>query len=109
VAESGLPGRTIFPRRPETPLSTSALLVNGRDQPRIDIDQGSAGAFVEVVVGVGELELDRGDLDETMTELAEDVHDAGRIERTKTLRAKACDERALGKYRWSRSAAFSVL
>jgi superfamily II DNA or RNA helicase/HKD family nuclease len=30
-----LPGERIFPARPETPLSASALLVNGRDQPRI--------------------------------------------------------------------------
>lgn len=37
-AESGLPGPSIFPRRPETPLSTSALLVNGRGQPRIGIE-----------------------------------------------------------------------
>lgn len=32
---SNLPGLTKFPQRPEIPLSASALLVNGRDQPRI--------------------------------------------------------------------------
>jgi superfamily II DNA or RNA helicase len=32
------PGPSRFPPRPETPLSTSALLVNGRDQPRIGIE-----------------------------------------------------------------------
>jgi hypothetical protein len=46
VAESGdllsavahreaLPTERVFPPRPDTPLSTTALLVNGRDQPRI--------------------------------------------------------------------------
>ena len=35
MAKSDVPGPTRFPRRPETPLSSSALLVNGRDQPRI--------------------------------------------------------------------------
>ncbi|HEV3309036.1 MAG TPA: DUF3427 domain-containing protein, partial [Chloroflexota bacterium] len=30
-----LPGLVRFPPRPEVPLSSSALLVNGRDQPRI--------------------------------------------------------------------------
>lgn len=32
---SGVPGPIRFPPRPEIPLATSALLVNGRDQPRI--------------------------------------------------------------------------
>src|SRR4051794_19878360 len=32
---AGTPGPVTFPRRPEIPLSTSALLVNGRGQPRI--------------------------------------------------------------------------
>ncbi|SDX57797.1 Helicase conserved C-terminal domain-containing protein [Geodermatophilus africanus] len=32
---SGVPGPTSFPDRPAVPLSTSALLVNGRGQPRI--------------------------------------------------------------------------
>jgi hypothetical protein len=32
---SGVPGRKSFPERPAVPLSTSALLVNGRGQPRI--------------------------------------------------------------------------
>lgn len=35
VAPSGTPGPPVFPDRPEVPLSTSALLVNGRGQPRI--------------------------------------------------------------------------
>ncbi len=35
VERSGLPGPIRFPRRPETPLSASALLVNGRNQPGI--------------------------------------------------------------------------
>ena len=36
VAEPrSVPGPTSFPERPATPLSTSALLVNGRGQPRI--------------------------------------------------------------------------
>jgi superfamily II DNA or RNA helicase/HKD family nuclease len=35
VERSGLPGPVRFPARPEIPLSSSALLVNGRDQPRI--------------------------------------------------------------------------
>src|SRR5438034_11223515 len=30
-----LPTKRTVPARPETPLSTTALLVNGRDQPRI--------------------------------------------------------------------------
>lgn len=33
-----VPGLVRFPARPEIPLSTSALLVNGRDQPRIGIE-----------------------------------------------------------------------
>ena len=32
---SGAPGPARFPPRPEIPLASSALLVNGRDQPRI--------------------------------------------------------------------------
>lgn len=32
---SGIPGAAAFPERPAVPLSTSALLVNGRGQPRI--------------------------------------------------------------------------
>ncbi|MGY1884140.1 hypothetical protein ACI799_02390 [Blastococcus sp. SYSU DS0753] len=32
---SGVPGAVTFPERPAVPLSTSALLVNGRGQPRI--------------------------------------------------------------------------
>ena len=32
---SGAPGPVRFPPRPEIPLASSALLVNGRDQPRI--------------------------------------------------------------------------
>ncbi|SNS79227.1 Superfamily II DNA or RNA helicase [Geodermatophilus pulveris] len=32
---SGVPGPVAFPERPAVPLSTSALLVNGRGQPRI--------------------------------------------------------------------------
>jgi len=35
LERSGLPGRPIATQRPEVPLSSSALLVNGRDQPRI--------------------------------------------------------------------------
>src|SRR3954447_4426580 len=35
AAPSGTPGPPTFPDRPEVPLSTSALLVNGRGQPRI--------------------------------------------------------------------------
>jgi superfamily II DNA or RNA helicase len=35
AAPSGVPGATAFPERPAVPLSTSALLVNGRGQPRI--------------------------------------------------------------------------
>ena len=35
LERSGLPGRPLATPRPEVPLSTSALLVNGRDQPRI--------------------------------------------------------------------------
>lgn len=31
----GVPGRVDFPERPATPLSASALLANGRGQPRI--------------------------------------------------------------------------
>lgn len=33
-----VPGPVRFPARPEVPLSTSALLVNGRDQPRIGVE-----------------------------------------------------------------------
>src|SRR5207245_500786 len=35
VERAGVPGPVQFPLRPETPLNASALLVNGRDQPRI--------------------------------------------------------------------------
>jgi HKD family nuclease len=35
VEHAGVPGPIQFPQRPETPLAASALLVNGRDQPRI--------------------------------------------------------------------------
>ena len=35
VEHAGVPGPVQFPQRPETPLNASALLVNGRDQPRI--------------------------------------------------------------------------
>lgn len=35
VDRLALPGPAPFPDRPQTPLSSSALLVNGRDQPRI--------------------------------------------------------------------------
>ena len=35
LERSGFPGRPIATPRPEVPLSSSALLVNGRDQPRI--------------------------------------------------------------------------
>src|SRR3954468_2875491 len=35
AAPSVIPGSPGFPPRPEVPLSSSALLVNGRDQPRI--------------------------------------------------------------------------
>lgn len=35
VERAGVPGPVTFPPRPETPLNASALLVNGRDQPRI--------------------------------------------------------------------------
>jgi superfamily II DNA or RNA helicase len=35
AAAEGVPGPVRFPARPEVPLSASALLVNGRDQPRI--------------------------------------------------------------------------
>ncbi len=38
VERGDAPGPARFPPRPETPLSTSALLVNGRDQPRIGIE-----------------------------------------------------------------------
>lgn len=38
AAPSDVPGRVRFPSRPEVPLSTSALLVNGRDQPRIGVE-----------------------------------------------------------------------
>ncbi|NEK57038.1 DUF3427 domain-containing protein [Geodermatophilus sabuli] len=35
AAPSGVPGPASFPERPAVPLATSALLVNGRGQPRI--------------------------------------------------------------------------
>jgi superfamily II DNA or RNA helicase/HKD family nuclease len=35
AASADVPGPVRFPVRPDVPLSTSALLVNGRDQPRI--------------------------------------------------------------------------
>jgi len=35
VQSTGIPGPVVFPERPEIPLSASALLVNGRGQPRI--------------------------------------------------------------------------
>jgi hypothetical protein len=35
VERARIPGPIQFPQRPETPLNASALLVNGRDQPRI--------------------------------------------------------------------------
>ena len=35
VDRVGVPGPIQFPRRPQTPLAASALLVNGRNQPRI--------------------------------------------------------------------------
>lgn len=38
VEAAGVPGLVQFPIRPEVPLSTSALLVNGRDQPRIGVE-----------------------------------------------------------------------
>lgn len=39
--QRGVPGAAVFPERPQIPLSTSALLVNGRGQPRIghEVDQ----------------------------------------------------------------------
>jgi superfamily II DNA or RNA helicase len=38
ASPSDVPGPVGFPARPEVPLSTSALLVNGRDQPRIGVE-----------------------------------------------------------------------
>ena len=39
IAErAGVPGPIRFPDRPEVPLAASALLVNGRDQPRIGVE-----------------------------------------------------------------------
>jgi superfamily II DNA or RNA helicase len=38
AAPPGVPGPVQFPARPEVPLSTSAILVNGRDQPRIGVE-----------------------------------------------------------------------
>jgi hypothetical protein len=38
VDRAEVPGPARFPARPEIPLSASALLVNGRDQPRIGIE-----------------------------------------------------------------------
>ncbi|MCF6508328.1 DUF3427 domain-containing protein [Blastococcus sp. MG754426] len=38
AAPRTVPGPTSFPERPATPLSTSALLVNGRGQPRIGFE-----------------------------------------------------------------------
>src|SRR5438093_5965992 len=42
VETAGVPGPVHFPTRPGVPLSTSALLVNGRDQPRIGVEVASA-------------------------------------------------------------------
>lgn len=38
AASPEVPGPVRFPTRPEVPLSVSALLVNGRDQPRIGVE-----------------------------------------------------------------------
>lgn len=38
AAPADVPGPVRFPVRPEVPLSMSALLVNGRDQPRIGVE-----------------------------------------------------------------------
>src|SRR5262249_39919177 len=38
AAPTDVPSPVRFPTRPEIPLSTSALLVNGRDQPRIGVE-----------------------------------------------------------------------
>jgi len=38
AAPQDVPGPVRFPTRPEVPLSVSALLVNGRDQPRIGVE-----------------------------------------------------------------------
>ena len=38
AASPEVPGPVHFPTRPEVPLSVSALLVNGRDQPRIGVE-----------------------------------------------------------------------
>jgi HKD family nuclease len=39
IAErAGVPGPARFPDRPDVPLAASALLVNGRDQPRIGVE-----------------------------------------------------------------------
>jgi len=38
AAPADVPGPVRFPARPEVPLSTSALLVNGREQPRICVE-----------------------------------------------------------------------
>ncbi|SDE70377.1 Helicase conserved C-terminal domain-containing protein [Blastococcus fimeti] len=38
AAQTGVPGAVAFPERPAVPLSTSALLVNGRGQPRIGFE-----------------------------------------------------------------------
>lgn len=38
IESSEVPGPARFPVRPEIPLATTALLVNGRDQPRIGVE-----------------------------------------------------------------------
>lgn len=38
AGQTGIPGAVAFPERPAVPLSTSALLVNGRGQPRIGFE-----------------------------------------------------------------------
>src|SRR5690606_15716148 len=45
----GAPGQVPFPPRPATPLSTSALLVNGRDQPRIGTELAAELASADAV------------------------------------------------------------
>jgi hypothetical protein len=50
IAASPQPdGNVVFPQRPDIPLSTSALLVNGRDQPQIGREIGKELASADRV------------------------------------------------------------